>query len=69
MSLIYLIRHAQAGSRDNYDVLSELGHEQARLLGESAGSVDDVYLRTVVSLGSNRTPSLLLTTSLAGSRR
>ena len=34
MSLIYLIRHAQAGSRDNYDVLSELGHEQARLLGE-----------------------------------
>jgi broad specificity phosphatase PhoE len=34
LSLIYLIRHAQAGSRDNYDVLSELGHEQARLLGE-----------------------------------
>ena len=33
MSLIYFIRHAQAGSRDNYDVLSELGHEQARLLG------------------------------------
>ncbi|HJQ71451.1 MAG TPA: histidine phosphatase family protein [Blastocatellia bacterium] len=34
MSLIYLIRHAQAGTRDNYDVLSELGHEQARQLGE-----------------------------------
>ena len=34
MSYIYLIRHAQAGSRDNYDVLSELGREQARLLGE-----------------------------------
>ena len=34
MSYIYLIRHAQAGSRDNYDVLSELGHEQARRLGE-----------------------------------
>lgn len=32
--VIYLIRHAQAGSRDNYDVLSELGREQARLLGE-----------------------------------
>jgi broad specificity phosphatase PhoE len=31
---IYLIRHAQAGSRDNYDLLSELGREQARLLGE-----------------------------------
>ncbi|MFY9555102.1 MAG: histidine phosphatase family protein [Blastocatellia bacterium] len=34
MSYIYLIRHAQAGSRDNYDVLSELGRQQARLLGE-----------------------------------
>ena len=34
MGYIYLIRHAQAGSRDNYDVLSELGHEQARRLGE-----------------------------------
>jgi broad specificity phosphatase PhoE len=34
LGLIYLIRHAQAGSRDNYDVLSELGREQARLLGE-----------------------------------
>jgi len=34
MGYIYLIRHAQAGTRDNYDVLSELGREQARLLGE-----------------------------------
>lgn len=34
MSYIYFIRHAQAGSRDNYDVLSDLGREQARLLGE-----------------------------------
>lgn len=34
MSDIYFIRHAQAGSRDNYDVLSELGEEQARLLGK-----------------------------------
>ena len=34
MGYIYLIRHAQAGSRDNYDVLSELGREQARRLGE-----------------------------------
>jgi broad specificity phosphatase PhoE len=31
---IYFIRHAQAGSRDNYDVLSELGAEQSRKLGE-----------------------------------
>ena len=35
MTDIYLIRHAQAGSRDNYDVLSEIGREQARLLGEN----------------------------------
>ena len=31
---IYLIRHGQAGSRDNYDLLSDLGKSQARLLGE-----------------------------------
>jgi len=30
---LYLIRHGQAGSRDNYDLLSELGRRQARLLG------------------------------------
>ena len=33
MSILYLIRHGQAGTRDNYDSLSELGREQARLLG------------------------------------
>jgi broad specificity phosphatase PhoE len=30
---IYLIRHGQAGSRENYDMLSETGVEQARRLG------------------------------------
>ncbi len=34
MSIIYFIRHAQAGSRDNYDRLSELGQTQAKLLGK-----------------------------------
>ena len=34
MSFIYLIRHGQAGTRDNYDTLSEVGQQQARLLGE-----------------------------------
>jgi broad specificity phosphatase PhoE len=34
LSYIYLKRHAQAGSRDNYDVLSEIGQQQAKLLGE-----------------------------------
>ena len=34
MSNIYFIRHGQAGTRDLYDSLSELGRRQARLLGE-----------------------------------
>jgi broad specificity phosphatase PhoE len=33
VSLVYLIRHGQAGPRDDYDRLSELGRKQARLLG------------------------------------
>ena len=33
MSQIYLIRHGQAGTRDDYDRLSELGQEQTRRLG------------------------------------
>lgn len=38
MSLIYLFRHGQAGTRNDYDKLSPLGHEQARLLGEYLAS-------------------------------
>ena len=34
MSRIYLVRHGQAGTRKAYDSLSDLGHRQARLLGE-----------------------------------
>lgn len=34
MSTVYLVRHGQAGTRDSYDLLSELGWTQARLLGE-----------------------------------
>ncbi len=34
MSTIYLVRHGQAGTRDAYDSLSELGKQQAQLLGE-----------------------------------
>lgn len=33
MQELYLIRHGQAGLRSDYDRLSDLGHEQARLLG------------------------------------
>jgi broad specificity phosphatase PhoE len=34
LSTVYLVRHGQAGTRDAYDSLSELGGRQARLLGE-----------------------------------
>ena len=34
MSAVYLIRHGQAGLRNNYDTLSDLGRTQSRLLGE-----------------------------------
>ena len=34
MSSIYLVRHGQAGTRDAYDRLSDLGRRQAKLLGE-----------------------------------
>jgi broad specificity phosphatase PhoE len=34
LSNIYLVRHGQAGTRDDYDSLSKLGRTQARLLGE-----------------------------------
>lgn len=35
---LYLIRHGQAGTRDAYDSLSELGHKQCRMLGEYLAS-------------------------------
>jgi broad specificity phosphatase PhoE len=34
LSTVYLVRHGQAGTRDAYDSLSELGERQAQLLGE-----------------------------------
>lgn len=53
MSDIYLIRHAQAGSRDNYDVLSEVGRQQARLLGEHLAT-QGVQLGSIYSGGMRR---------------
>ena len=38
MSALYLLRHGQAGTRNDYDKLSGLGHKQARLLGEFLAS-------------------------------
>ena len=34
MSRVYLVRHGQAGTREFYDSLSDVGRRQARLLGE-----------------------------------
>lgn len=34
MSTVYLVRHGQAGTRDAYDSVSELGRRQSCLLGE-----------------------------------
>lgn len=34
MSVLYLVRHGQAGTRENYDSLSGLGRKQAQLLRE-----------------------------------
>lgn len=34
MTSIYFVRHGQAGTRDAYDSLSEVGRRQSRLLGE-----------------------------------
>ncbi|HKV41927.1 MAG TPA: histidine phosphatase family protein [Blastocatellia bacterium] len=52
MTTFYFIRHGQAGSRDNYDTLSDLGRQQARLVGEhlaTQGSrFDAVYSGTMV---------------------
>jgi broad specificity phosphatase PhoE len=34
MSVLYLVRHGQAGTRENYDALSDIGRIQSRHLGE-----------------------------------
>jgi broad specificity phosphatase PhoE len=53
MSIIYFIRHAQAGSRDNYDRLSELGQQQAKLLGKYFAQ-QGIHFSTVIAGGMRR---------------
>lgn len=43
MSTLYLIRHGQAGTRTDYDTLSELGRMQARRAGEYLASQGVVF--------------------------
>jgi broad specificity phosphatase PhoE len=45
LSTLYLVRHGQAGTRDAYDSLSELGRKQARLLGEHLVSMAVSFAR------------------------
>lgn len=53
MSSIYLVRHAQASfGADDYDQLSEKGHEQARILG--AVLRERIPQRALVFTGSQR---------------
>lgn len=40
MSVLYLVRHGQAGTRENYDSLSELGRRQSQLLGRHFAEQD-----------------------------
>jgi len=53
LSFIYLIRHGQAGTRDNYDTLSEVGEAQARLLGAHLAS-QKIELDAIISGGLSR---------------
>jgi broad specificity phosphatase PhoE len=53
VSAIWLFRHGQAGTRADYDTLSDLGREQARLLGQWLAA-QDVRFTTVLSGGLKR---------------
>lgn len=53
MSNVYLVRHGQAGTRDNYDALSDIGWRQARLLGEHLLR-DGAVFRSAIAGGMQR---------------
>ncbi len=65
--LVYLIRHGQAGSRQNYDELSELGRYQAERLGKYLAS-ESIRFATVVtgSLQRQRDTAALALANLEG---
>lgn len=48
MSTVFFFRHGQAGSRIDYDRLSDLGHEQARTLGDFLASDEARFDRLFV---------------------
>jgi broad specificity phosphatase PhoE len=53
VGLLYLIRHGQAGTRDDYDRLSALGREQALLLGRHFSS-QGIHFDRVIRGGLRR---------------
>ena len=53
MSSLYLIRHGQAGTRANYDALSDMGMRQAYLLGRHLAA-QKVAFRAVIAGCLNR---------------
>ncbi len=53
MSSIYLIRHGQAGTRADYDALSDLGHQQAYLLGQHLAA-RKIPFKAFIAGGRNR---------------
>jgi broad specificity phosphatase PhoE len=48
MSDFWFIRHGQAGTRLKYDTLSDIGHQQARLLGEYLSRHGAMFSRIVI---------------------
>lgn len=53
MTRIYLVRHGQAGTRDHYDALSDLGRRQSRLLGEYFVAQKTIFT-SAISGGNSR---------------
>ncbi len=53
MSALYLIRHGQAGPRNRYDTLSELGDRQAVALGEHLAT-QKTHFQTLITGGLER---------------
>ena len=66
MSVVYLVRHGQAGTRENYDSLSDLGREQARLLGGFFRSQNIVF--DAVYSGALKRQRATAETALPGAR-
>jgi broad specificity phosphatase PhoE len=56
LSVLYLVRHGQAGTRENYDSLSPLGRRQAQLLGEYF-TAENIHFDSVYSGALSRQQS------------